>query len=75
MGFDVTSRVTPELLRIAFRVAQQALRYAPHDDEALIDITARLYNVLADRRRDGLPIDDTVTATLAAYIASEWRKD
>jgi transcriptional regulator with XRE-family HTH domain len=67
-------RVSVELLGAAFKVARTALRNAKHDETALIEVTAWVYNALTERHlRDGRPLDE-ITATLIAYISNEWQK-
>jgi len=36
MGHDVIGRVTPELLGVAFGIANRGLRYRPHDEATVI---------------------------------------
>jgi hypothetical protein len=69
-------RVTAELYRLATETARRGLRYVPHNDQVFAEIAARIMNILADRQRDGLPIDDQAYLTgLADYVASEWQKN
>ena len=74
MGYDPSPWVTPELLKMATQVTRQALRSHPHDDDTAIEITARVYNVLAARQRDGVPTTEETLQAIAAYISSEWQK-
>jgi|SRR6516162_351150 len=74
MGHDVIGRVTPELLGVAFGIANRGLRYRPHDEATVIEITARVYNILADHQRDGIVIDQKMIAMVVSYIASETQK-
>lgn len=68
MGHPAGERVTAELLGRAFAIAKRGL--GRNDDQGrLIGTTARVYNLLADRRRAGLPLDDT--GWLTAYIATD----
>jgi hypothetical protein len=70
MGHDVFDRISEDLLVEAFKIAREGLRYVADAEDAMPTAVAQVYNVLADRRRDGQVIDDTVRSTLVAAIAA-----
>jgi hypothetical protein len=76
MGWEMIGRVDVELLILSYKTAVRGMRYVSNPTkEAELEVTARIYNVLADRQRAGETIDQNVLDGLAAYVASEWSKN
>ena len=72
MGFQTFERISPELLEQAVKIVRRGLRLVPDAEEAFAPCLAQVYNVLAARRRDGLPIDDSAISTIEAIVAEHW---
>jgi hypothetical protein len=71
----IPNPISAPLLQMAYSVARRAfaseLKSIP--DEQLMLITARIYDVLAARRRNTQVIDENVLSTMVAMLASEYR--
>jgi lambda repressor-like predicted transcriptional regulator len=71
----LSNEVTPELMQLALDAAALGLRYVPDRDKVKAEVIARVYNVLADMQRDGLPVNEETAKTLGYHIARTWRKN
>ncbi len=72
MGFSVFDQIEVELLEIAFQVTHRGLRAMPDREAVFVRALAHVYNTLSARKRDGLPIDETVLSTIEGMLSTGW---
>jgi hypothetical protein len=68
MGFEEPETAVDLMVR-ALQITRRGLRKLPLNDQLEGETIARVYDILAERRRRGLPIDDQVVGSVADAIA------